>query len=168
MKSEAEFNQLYDSQLVPQLVSLEQPRREAVRSFWVAVLWVFLAIPALLLAFRIGNPVTFILPAIPLIISFLKFSDHGKKKNVYIIEFKKKVIEAMIKMLSPDLSYAPQSMISMGEYTESAIFRQSIDSYSGDDLVNGKLGNTSLKFSELHHQERQVSYDAKGNRRESW
>ena len=35
-------------------------------------------------------------------------------------------------------------------------------------MVVGKLGATSLKFSELHAEYKQVTYDSKGNRRETW
>jgi hypothetical protein len=71
-------------------------------------------------------------------------------------------------MTDPSLSYLPGSFISVNEYGESDIFRETIDRYTGDDMVGGKLGLTDCRFSELHHLEKQVSYDSKGHRRETW
>ena len=168
MKSEAEFDQLYQSQLVPALEPLERSRKIAVTAFWLAITWLAAAGACCVIATMIGHPAAFLLLIPPIIMAFIKFSDHGKKKAAYVLEFKEKVIRALVKMIDPGLDYNPQSSISMDEYTESDIFRQRIDRYSGDDLVNGKLGMTVCKFSELQHLEKQVTYDSKGNRHESW
>jgi hypothetical protein len=168
MQTEEEFNLLYSTKLMPVLETLEKARRTAVNSFMVAMVWIAAVIVALLLAFAAGGPFAFLLPVIPLVFAILKFSDFGKKKNSYALAFKEQVIGAMVKAIDAELTYAPQSMITTAEYIESGIFRESLDRYLGDDLVAGKIKATAIKFSEVHHQQRQVTYDSKGNRRESW
>lgn len=168
MNPSKSFDQLYQSHLLPTLESLEQSRKGALNSFWIAILWLLSAVPCIFIAIRIGHPAAFLLIAPSVILSIFKFSDYGKKKAVYAHEFKEKVIGEMVKMMDARLIYTPKLCISMNEYVEAGIFRNRIDRYAGDDLVEGKLGATSCKFSELHHQEKQVSYDSKGHRRENW
>ncbi|HUM45287.1 MAG TPA: DUF3137 domain-containing protein [Chitinophagales bacterium] len=168
MSSPASFDQLYQSQLLPALQSLEQSRKNVLNALWVAIAWLLTALPFLLMAVKIGHPVALLLLVPSIIFSIFKFIDHEKKKKAYKLLFKEEVIGAMVKLIDAKLNYAPASCISEQEYVASGIFRDRIDRYSGDDLVEGKLGATAVKFSEVHHQEKQVTVDSKGHRHESW
>lgn len=168
MNASQSFDQLYQSQLLPALQSLEQSRKNVLNALWVALVWLLTALPCLFIALQIGHPAAFLLLVPSIIFSILKFIDYGKKRTTYKILFKEKVIAAMVKLIDEKLTYSPSSSISTDEYTASGIFRDRIDRYSGDDLVEGKLGSTAVKFSEVHHQEKQVTVDSKGHRHESW
>ena len=168
MKSPEEFDNYFKSTLIPLLESLEPDRKKSVAAFWTALLSVALFIPVLLLFAVMENPWVLILAILPLILTIKKFSDHSKIKAAYIIKFKQTVISGMIKSISDQLNYFPESRIEMNEYTEGDLFRQRIDQFNGGDLVDGKLGATTIRFSELLHRERRESYDNKGNRRTYW
>ena len=168
MKSPEEFDNYYKASLVPLLESLEPDRRNSVNAFWVALSSILLFIPVLLLFAVIENPWVLILAILPLIFVIKKFSDHKKIKDAYVLKFKQTVIGGMIKSVSDQLNYFPQSKIETSEYNEGDLFRQRIDEYNGGDLVDGKLGSTTIKFSELLHKEKRESYDSKGNRHTYW
>ncbi|MEP7127783.1 MAG: DUF3137 domain-containing protein [Chitinophagales bacterium] len=162
------FDQLYSTQLLPALEALEQSRKTVMRTFRMAMFLLFTAVPFLIIAISIGHPAAFLLMAPSVVFSILKFIDYGKKKTTYTESFKEKVIGAMVKVMDNQLIYTPGACINMNEYVASGIFRSRIDRYTGDDLVEGKLGATAVKFSELHHEEKHVTTDSKGHRQESW
>jgi hypothetical protein len=105
---------------------------------------------------------------LPLILSIKKFSEYSKTKSAYVVHFKQTVIAGMVKSIGDQLDYSPQSFITVNEYHEGDLFLQRIDSYSGGDLIDGKFGATTIKFSELHHQEKRETTDSRGNRRTYW
>jgi hypothetical protein len=168
MKPDASFQQMYQEKLVPVLESLEKTRKEAVKPFWTAILWLLAIIPVFFVSVQAETPWVMVAGIVPLVLAVLQFADHGKKKKEYTETFKKKVIREIVMMMNPELVYTPQSSISVAEYEESDLFRFRVDSYAGDDLVTGKLGRTDMRFSELCHKEKRVSYNSKGHRQETW
>ncbi|MFI5134552.1 MAG: DUF3137 domain-containing protein [Chitinophagales bacterium] len=168
MKSPEEFDNYYKSTLVPILESLEPDRKKSEAAFWTAIISLSLFIPVILLFVAFENPWVLILLILPLIFSIRKFSDHSKIKASYVSKFKQTVIAGMIKAISDQLNYFPQSRIEINEYLEGDLFRARIDEFAGGDLIEGKLGATSIKFSELLHRERRESVDSRGNRRTYW
>jgi hypothetical protein len=64
--------------------------------------------------------------------------------------FKKEIIEAIIKFISPTLNYQPNKGISPYEYVYGQ-FTKEADIYGKyDDLVSGTIDDISIRFSELH------------------
>jgi hypothetical protein len=59
-------------------------------------------------------------------------------------------------------------MISENAYNYSDLFRTRYDRYKGDDFVSGIIEKTDFECSELHTEYKEVTYDSKGNRHESW
>lgn len=168
MQSQAEFLKLYQAQLKPVLEALETVRKEALTAFLIALFFVLSGIPGLIAFFRIGKPALLLLALAPLIAGGYGFFRFNQKKKVYAAEFKERVIREMVRLIDSGLFYSPEQRISQSEYRESDIFREPIDRYSGDDLVEGTLGVTHCRFSELEHQEKKESVDSKGNRRTHW
>ncbi|MBK9731425.1 MAG: DUF3137 domain-containing protein [Chitinophagaceae bacterium] len=162
------FDQLYSTQLLPALESLELSRKTVMSTFRMAMLLLFSAVPFLIIAISIGHPAAFLLITPSVLFFIFKFIDYGKKKTTYTQLFKEKVIGAMVKVMGNQLVYTPGLCIAMNDYVASGIFRSRIDRYTGDDLVAGQLGATAVKFSELHHEEKHVTTDSKGHRQESW
>jgi len=62
------------------------------------------------------------------------------------------------------LRYSKMGMISKYEYEESSLFSQSVDRYSGDDLVAGKIDGVDISFSEVHTEAKR----SKNRRGEHW
>ena len=168
MQSKAEFLKLYQSQLMPALRSLEPARKEALTAFLIALCFVLASIPGFIAFSRIANPSVLLIGLVPLGIGVYGFFHYDQKKKDYAAVFKERVIRELVRLTSPNLNYYPEQLINELEYSEADIFRNPIDRYSGDDLVEGTLGVTRCHFSELEHQEKKESVDSKGRRHTHW
>jgi hypothetical protein len=86
----------------------------------------------------------------------------------YVFAFKTMVIEPIIQYISPDLTYAPKSGIPEVQFLATGIFRRRIDRYHGEDLIKGSVGQTRIRFSELHAEYKTETRDSKGHRHTQW
>ncbi|HYV91307.1 MAG TPA: DUF3137 domain-containing protein [Chitinophagales bacterium] len=168
MKSPEEFDNYYKTTLVPILELLEHERKKVAGAFWKVVFSILLFIPVILLSLAFKNPWLFILLLAPIFFAVKNSSEYSKRKRAYVQHFKEEVITGLVKTINEELSYYPQSLISQYDYCESDLFRSRIDSYSGGDLVEGKIVLTNLAFSELHHREKREYTDNKGIRHTHW
>ena len=82
----------------------------------------------------------------------------------YTHEFKDNIIHPLIKQIDDNLDYSKTLCIPKGHFQASKIFTKGIDRYGGNDLVKGILGETKLRFSDVHAE--YESRDSKG--RTSW
>jgi hypothetical protein len=67
------------------------------------------------------------------------------------------ILEPVVRFWDPSFEYRPKGMIVRSEFEASRLFSgESFNTYSGEDLVTGRHGATSFRFSELHvkHVER--------------
>ena len=80
--------------------------------------------------------------------------------RAYTSEFKQQIIARLVEFIDPALNYDKDSCISQALYAQSKLFTQGVDSYQGDDLVLGRIGQTEIQFSELHTQ--YITRDSKG------
>jgi len=78
--------------------------------------------------------------------------------------FKDQIIEKIIYFINPVLVYEKADYIQEGEYVLSGIFPQNYDRYSGNDLVYGAIDEVSIRFSNLHVEEKR--HDKNG--KEEW
>jgi hypothetical protein len=168
IQSQAEFLKLYLAQLKPALRTLEPARKEALSVFLTALFFVLASIPGFIIFSRTEKPADLLLAMAPLGIGIYIFFRYKEKRNIYAAEFKEQVIRELVRLIDSNLSYYPEQLITEPEYRESDIFRNPIDRYSGDDLVEGMVGVTRCRFSELEHQEKKESIDSKGRRRTHW
>jgi hypothetical protein len=61
------------------------------------------------------------------------------------------ILEPVITFWDPSFRYSPHGSISRSEFEASRLFAgESIDRFSGEDLVTGRHGATEFRFSELH------------------
>jgi len=67
----------------------------------------------------------------------------------YRKKFKEQIIQPIIHFIDPILVYSSTNYISKNLYLESKLFKQYPTTYKGDDHVAGKIGETSIEFSEL-------------------
>lgn len=85
------------------------------------------------------------------IIAFVLFlSKQGKIRRLFVLEFKSKIISSIVNFFDEGLVYDPLKLISLQDFTSSNLIRRTIAKYYGDDYVEGKIGQTSLRFSEVH------------------
>jgi Protein of unknown function (DUF3137) len=61
------------------------------------------------------------------------------------------ILEPVITFWDPSFRYQPSGTISRAEFEASRLFAgDSFNTYAGEDLVTGRHGSTSFRFSELH------------------
>jgi len=150
------FDSFYSSNLLPILEELEalrlKVRKNVLMGFGLGLLLtvgVFLFIVA---------KAALILPILGAGIGFaISYKVHKELKS----RFKKDIIANMVRFIDETLSYDPNGKIDKKDYNKSKLFTQSVDSYKGDDYVQGKLGATQIKFSELHTQYKTTDKDGK-------
>lgn len=63
--------------------------------------------------------------------------------------FKERVMTPVCKRFFPELSYASDGQIAKNFYDESELFRKELNTYTGNDLFKGTLGEVDFQFSEL-------------------
>ncbi|MDX2361766.1 MAG: DUF3137 domain-containing protein [Crocinitomicaceae bacterium] len=163
MKSLEEFQSFYQSDLTKTLNELELERKRAVKLVPLVVLGIIGLIGGVV-GFMSGiMPLLFIILAIAsLVITIICIVKIVGIKKPMKAKYKEEVIREMIGFLSEDLNYSPSGFISEGEFKRSKIFLKSADRYTGDDLVEGNLGETSVRFSELKTE--YYTTNSKGNR----
>ena len=76
-------------------------------------------------------------------------------------EYKCKLVPPLLKSMAPELRYSPGGHISVEEFKRGYLFHNRPDRFKGEDLIEGKLGDTRLRMSELHAQERHVRHNGK-------
>ena len=93
---------------------------------------------------------------------------YALRSRDYRGRFKLSVIEPIVKRADPSLSYSPNGYIAQHDFMASRLVLEHPDRYSGDDLIQGRIGETAIRFSEVHAERRRVTRDAKGNTRTEW
>jgi hypothetical protein len=168
MKSIADFQSYYESDLRPVLEALEGKRKSSLRNVGIAAAIVAL-IAAIIAGVSLnasGDPQALLFPVI--IGALLIAGAWWLFTKDFKDEFKNTVIRQIIEYVDPELSYLPKGMVSRGEFQSSTLFKNRIDRYRGEDLVSGKIDRTEIKFSELHAEYKTTTTDSKGRRQTHW
>lgn len=172
VKSREEFQAFYTSVLMPIVETLEKERKEIVKKIYLAGA----AAVVFIVLYSVSNES---------IVTEKKLGPNGPTQYTYSggisgslfyigiagalgyffwfrprsknfkHQFKGEVISRMVKFADESLAYNPESGISRSEFEQSTIFNTSGDRYSCEDLVSGKLGDTAIRFSEVHTQRKQ-------------
>jgi hypothetical protein len=79
------------------------------------------------------------------------------------VSFRQRVMPELVREISPTLEYRAAGCISETEFDSVSLWR-SCDRYSGRDLVHGEVGDTDVRFSLVHAEERYetTSTDSEG------
>ena len=168
MKSINDLREFYLKSLRPDLQVLEGKRKEIIRKIGL------FAFPSLVivigcLIFLLMREEELALVLIPLVfLLIVNVIAYHFLTRQFIVDFKGKVIQPIVKFIDPSLQYRRDDRISIAEFKESRIFRHRIDRYRGDDLVWGTLGATQMKFSEVHAEYKTETRDSKGRKQTHW
>ena len=87
---------------------------------------------------------------------------------VYKAVYKSKVIAGLTKLIQPDMVYSPDRGISKATFKSIGLYSANPDRYHSEDLFAGKMGKTSLMFSEAHAEDKQTSTNSKGHTTTHW
>ncbi|WP_318458947.1 DUF3137 domain-containing protein [Photobacterium leiognathi] len=162
---EDRISALYEQGLREQLSSLESTRQHVIKQLWIALatgaITAAIAIPLALHydSLPLGIIITFVISLFMLV----RFS---KQKKQYSVNYKEKVITSLLANINDSFQYQPLSAISEHDYQASQLFPTHYDSYQGEDFVEGKIGKTTLRFSELNTQVKKQRLNQKEDREE--
>ncbi|MBK7441553.1 MAG: DUF3137 domain-containing protein [Bacteroidetes bacterium] len=157
MKNIEDLQQFYQQEIVPGLSELEILRKAQLRR--LRFMWIATVVSLLLGFITLMPPLILVFLLISLLLYFFFFGFKRKRPD-FKAEYKKVVIGKLIQFVAPDLVFTPNLFIPQSQYNTSKIFLSSPDIYKGEDLVEGKIDKTQVKFCELHTQDRQT--DSKG------
>jgi NADH:ubiquinone oxidoreductase subunit K len=153
MKTPEEIKQFYETQLLPELRVLDKKRRNIL----FKLICIGLGVLAIILGFyfflrKDSEPdfryfVIYISIALAAAGHLVVFKWITRQ---YRIEFKLSVIDKIVHFIDNSLKYDYQAFIPQSTFMSSQIFRTNLNEYKGDDYVRGKIGETSLEFSEIN------------------
>lgn len=162
MQSVDDFRSFFENELSEKLDELEIPRKQAVKQSVLLILIVIACIGGGIGGFIAGQMIIAIACGVSLIVAAIVLGISINKKVKYIKKhYKDGVIRPIVHYVSPELSFSPTDYISQSEYIASKIFLTGVDRYKGDDLVQGKIGATSIRFSEIHSEYKTKDKDGK-------
>jgi len=168
MADKLSFEQFYETSLLPALHPLEECRCRIARNIILCcggTVLLALLIAGALLAYS-HDPSALFVPLfiagaiITLIFKWLSAS--------YVNDFKNQVVALIVTYIDPELTYRPQSGISQERFLAGGIFRQHIDRYGCEDMVQGTVEKTRIEFSEVHAEYKTETRDSKGRRHTQW
>jgi hypothetical protein len=91
------------------------------------------------------HPVTMVLPAVFGLLTWWFLS----RQKAFASEYKEKVMKPIAARFFPELRYSPDNFVSKSLYDDAGLFRESLDTYTGNDFFAGRLGEVDFQFSEL-------------------
>lgn len=83
-------------------------------------------------------------------------------------DFYSKVVPLIISEFLADSQFSINRCVSESAYRKSDIYREGVDRYTGDNLISGLLGDTSVSFSKLHTEYKTERKDKDGDTKTSW
>ncbi len=153
MKKLSELMSYYYDELYPHLSELEKKRQNVaskirILRYVIVVLALFIIISAYLSGALSGKSADLLYWTIAVLLAVYGFL-YKMILSGYRDDFKDEVIEKIIKFIEPSLEYDKTGSISKEEFIWSNIFKKHIDRFSGNDLVQGQIGKTGIKFSDI-------------------
>jgi hypothetical protein len=163
-----QFQAFYQAELLPHLQELENSRKQVMSR--VATAGIATGVPTgiavvAVLAYAPHPAISLIPFVVGLIIWWIFYT---RFSSAWIAEFKDSIIGRIVKFIDPGLNYDRKGCIPESVYWQSSIFLKDPDRYRGEDLVYGKVGQTEIKFSEVHSEYKTQSTDGKGRTRTEW
>lgn len=165
---EQDFNVLYES-LQPELVKLEAKRQELKAKgtksglTWGGICCILCI--GLCIYGGLGAASLIIAPVIGGIILFFCIQSKGGELSLH---YKTNIIAVIISRLCENATFEPEKGISENTFAGSGLFAVSPDRYNCEDLIQGRIGATEFRCSEIHAEEKRVTTNGKGQTRTVW
>jgi hypothetical protein len=164
----SEFAHFYATVLLKDIKKLEAFRRRVVSR-----LKLLFAVSAAVFMISVGIdrglglsgtfPVIVAILSVPVVTFLYRFliSD-------YVHAFKLNVIQKIVNYIDPDLAYCAKGHVPKWQIVASRIFSKHPDRVRGDDLVQGKVGETTMQFSEVHAEAKHETASSGGAGGRRW
>lgn len=127
-------------------MSLEQTRK---RLKWTSITMVVLLFISFPLSALFSDGISLGIVIFSLIIEMIIGVISEKKRQSYVLKFKKIVVENVIHFINPNWQYYPDKKMPEETYKKSKLIRKKYSYYIGDDLIAGKIDQTPFTCSEL-------------------
>jgi len=142
MKSREEFKQFGQEHLMPELRRFEKRRRHLLlKIILLLIITAILLVPSL---FVLSIPLIH-LPSVIALIFLIFTCDELFRK--YPADFKNTITPRILTFIDPSLTYSAKDYISKKDFKVCNLFESHVEQYRGSDLVQGRVGNTNIKFS---------------------
>ncbi|MFA5511379.1 MAG: DUF3137 domain-containing protein [Candidatus Kapaibacterium sp.] len=174
MKSYEEFTHFAASRLNSDLELLQTLREKLVRKLILlrsALVLMFVGFLGLMFSFDLfmsdlEDNTFYLVSAVLFVILYISlfffiFAKQRKLRAEFVHLFKSKLINSIVDFFDLGLKYEPSKFISLDDFRRSGLVKNNIKKYYGDDLVEGKVGKTKIRFSEVHAFIEQSSQDNK-------
>jgi len=169
MATHEEFQTLYETNLKPQLIEFENQRKSIVKKFVPVFVGSLLLMVLLLTVFIAGEEDSYwsLVSIISMIVIGIGVTIYYYKLvSPYQKNFKTTVVSRIVSFIDENLTYYPDKSITLSEFRASRLedYWHSIDRWDGEDYVEGILGKTTVKFSEVHAQYETTHTNKEGDR----
>lgn len=162
MKTADEFKVFYEQNLVAPLRALDARRRKVRNRVLLTGLIVVACIAAAIAMGCLFEEQLDKAPLPGIIALFILFyvvyftvRSASRKIAEYGAEFDQTVMRGLIDFIQPGLTYTPAGMLSLEVYRKSGLFPdRTVDRYSGSDLIEGTIGVTPIRFSQVEAEEK--------------
>ena len=147
--------------LAATLTELEQERLAAFSKMkiWAAGALALTAVVTTGFYFSGNELWTWITPALGgCVVAAICFYLVGKVKD----DFKQKVMPILVRGIDPSLIYDMKRYVSEGEFQAAGLFARP-DRYNGKDFVEGRIGETAVRFSLVHAEEEYTEVETDSN-----
>lgn len=151
--------------LQPALDALETERLRVLQTTQQAAIWCGAGFAAAIAfgSLMLGSLHPLLLIVALVLAVIIVASIYSRGNATYRSGFKTLIMPHLVRAYG-DLSYQPYSGISENDFRACQLFRRP-DRYHCEDLVSGRLGQTALRFSEVHAEYEETTTDSKGNTR---
>lgn len=164
MKTEEAFNEFYQNQILNAVDKIKKDRKVFVMKYlrFIILFWICVGIMVSISLFfstdegsRLTKKDGVMIPAVILYvisatgsISFIMIAKKVRKE--FAQYYKRNVIVKIVKFIDENLDYLPNQSISLTDIENSRLFKMPVNKVIGDDFVEGIVGETYMKFSEVH------------------
>jgi len=177
MATQEQFETFYETNLKPKLVAFEKQRQAIISKLKsmlliyavliILAIFVFTTTESLACCFSIKNAIP--LTIVSLIIIFVEIIIfYNQMLSSYKKPFKKEVVASIVTFIDENLTYNPNKKIAVDAFETSQLFEDQYDGtvnkWTGEDYVEGILGKTLLKFSEIKAYDESKFRDSDDNK----
>lgn len=167
MRSEREFKHFYNTYLQEEIEHIDVLRIRTLKTIFtqMGVMLFLLAAYQIFISIN-GKPkdidLSGLLMSATAFMFFFSVYYYKKQQKAIRIQIKDNIMPIMVYFMNPSLSYSAQGYVSQTEFLTSNFHHPSIvDSLEGDDLVEGYIEQTQVRFSEITAKEIKKTEDNK-------
>lgn len=149
MKTQAEFEEYYDSHISKATDFLEKKRIEEKKKLNSLLIKSLLLLPLIILGLFIGNGVAIFFCALPSFLIFGVIYKRYLKLEKYLVHnYKKYVLQKAIGFYFDKFEYIAKQKIAKVILVESQLFPKNIDNVYGEDFMRFSMNKVELMFCE--------------------